>query len=247
MTNRERTERARAELVPGLRSRGVPPSDPLFTLNAAAAPAGLAAARMALDGYRCAACGFVSRRYMMVWRHGTSARKLGDLRTLCRPCWQVMNLEAAAAARSAALIWLPEFSQVALNRLMPALYAARVGRRAGASQPAQRLYGVFMERRAPADEVIGCSGLAGMVDRLAGRAADDPEAARLLGFFGQGLRLLPLDRWIVREEGLEFNQYPQMLAYWHSRKGPLVGAAERFPRIAHDWLCTLDAPAELPV
>jgi intracellular multiplication protein IcmJ len=34
------------------------------------------------------------------------------------------------------------------------------------------------------------------------------------------LRLFPLDRRIIREADLEFNQFPQILAYWRSKDGP---------------------------
>ena len=36
----------------------------------------------------------------------------------------------------------------------------------------------------------------------------------------EGIRLLPLDRRIIKEGDLEFNQFPQILAYWRSKDGP---------------------------
>ena len=36
----------------------------------------------------------------------------------------------------------------------------------------------------------------------------------------EGIRLLPLDRRLIRETDLEFNQFPQILAYWRSKEGP---------------------------
>ncbi len=47
-------------------------------------------------------------------------------------------------------------------------------------------------------------------------------AAKLKNF-----RVLPLDRRIIREGDLEFNQFPQILAYWRSKEGPF---GERPPR-----------------
>jgi len=35
-----------------------------------------------------------------------------------------------------------------------------------------------------------------------------------------GIRLFPLDRRTVKEGDLEFNQFPQILAYWRSKDGP---------------------------
>ncbi len=36
----------------------------------------------------------------------------------------------------------------------------------------------------------------------------------------KGFRILPLDRRIIKEGDLEFNQFPQILAYWRSKDGP---------------------------
>jgi len=45
-----------------------------------------------------------------------------------------------------------------------------------------------------------------------------------------GFRILPLDRRIIIENGLEFNQFPQVLAYWRSNQGPFGSTPSR------DWL-----------
>jgi intracellular multiplication protein IcmJ len=39
----------------------------------------------------------------------------------------------------------------------------------------------------------------------------------------QGLRIMPLNRRIISEADLEFNQFPQILAFWRSKHGPLYG------------------------
>ena len=46
----------------------------------------------------------------------------------------------------------------------------------------------------------------------------------------EGLRLFPLDRRIIRESDLEFNQFPQILAYWRSKNGPFAG------KLPKDWV-----------
>lgn len=38
-----------------------------------------------------------------------------------------------------------------------------------------------------------------------------------------GVKLFPLDRRIIKEADLEFNQFPQILAYWRSKNGPFGG------------------------
>ena len=44
-----------------------------------------------------------------------------------------------------------------------------------------------------------------------------------------GIRLFPLDRRIIREGDLEFNQFPQILAFWRSKDGPFGG------KIPNQW------------
>jgi intracellular multiplication protein IcmJ len=39
----------------------------------------------------------------------------------------------------------------------------------------------------------------------------------------EGIRLFPLERRIIKEADLEFNQFPQILAYWRSKDGPFGG------------------------
>jgi intracellular multiplication protein IcmJ len=38
----------------------------------------------------------------------------------------------------------------------------------------------------------------------------------------KGIRIFPLDRRTVKEGDLEFNQFPQILAYWRSKDGPFA-------------------------
>jgi intracellular multiplication protein IcmJ len=43
----------------------------------------------------------------------------------------------------------------------------------------------------------------------------------------EGIRLFPLDRRIIKEADLEFNQFPQILAYWRAKDGPFGGMVPR--------------------
>ena len=42
-----------------------------------------------------------------------------------------------------------------------------------------------------------------------------------------GLRLLPIDRRVIRSDGFEFNQFPQALAFWRSADGPFAPGRTR--------------------
>ncbi len=51
----------------------------------------------------------------------------------------------------------------------------------------------------------------------------------------KGFRLLPLDRRVIREGELEFNQFPQVLAYWRSKEGPFADLPARdWPNVFFD-------------
>lgn len=38
----------------------------------------------------------------------------------------------------------------------------------------------------------------------------------------EGIRLLPLDKYIVRIRGSETNVFPQIIKFWRSEKGPFA-------------------------
>ena len=57
----------------------------------------------------------------------------------------------------------------------------------------------------------------------------------------EGFRVWPLDRMILKAGQMEYNQFPQMLAFWRSRSGPLSGDAPRLAITVQDWLKRLSA------
>lgn len=114
--------------------------------------------------------------------------------------------------RSGVLVWLPGVTQEALNRLAPTIFAARLDRRF--QQQARALLERVMEARAAARERFDSDDPLALVELL--RAGAE---ARADGLMQQGLRLFPLDRRVVSQQALRFNQFPQMLAYWRSRRG----------------------------
>jgi len=118
--------------------------------------------------------------------------------------------------RSGALIWLPETSQAALHRIAVEIYVARIGR-GGPAKTARTCLDWFMKRRQPARDRLGTDDPAKLAEKL--RDAPPKERAALAETL-PGVRLFPLDRRIIREADLEFNQFPQILAYWRSAAGP---------------------------
>lgn len=177
-------------------------------------PAGRAA--QARDGHVCQFCGFHSLRHQRCV--GTGAERADDLVTACTFCEQVLRVDLAVAQRSGVLIWLPEMSQATLNRAMPELYVRRL-KGGQTSAGVREILDRMIARRDLAKSEFGSDDPQKLAEHL--RAAS-PDAARAL--MADGLRLLPLDRLIVRKGGLEFNLFPMVLAYWRSDAGPLAPA-----------------------
>lgn len=176
------------------------------------------------DGCACAFCGFVSKKYQIVRPKPVelTAKSIPDWGntdnwvTACIFCDQVLRVDEVPAMKSGVLIWLPEFSQAELHHLVRAVYVARISQ-GGVADAARRVLDVLLSRREEAIKRIKTDDptiLSLVLRDYVSRRAYAERAAKL-----EGIRLLPLDRRMVREGELEFNQFPQILAYWRSKDG----------------------------
>ncbi len=174
------------------------------------------------DNHTCQFCGFHSQKYQEVvfLNSNQEDEREKNLATACIFCHQCHNLEQVGEMRSGVLIWLPEIEQYRLHHIARAIYVARISQ-GPMSDSARKVLDVLMERR---EEVK---------NRL---TTDDPYilATIMRDYLGEkhyyyrnkkleGVRLFPLDRRIIKEADLEFNQFPQILAYWRSKNGPFGG------------------------
>lgn len=175
----------------------------------------LAAAVAARDDHTCRYCGFRSRKYQEAVG-GFGAVTASQFHTACIFCAQVMSVDRCAEMRSGVLVWLPEISQAELNVWMPAIYVCRIGRQRAAE--VQAILDAFLDRRNAARRLLGTDEPHVLEQRLVGARSDEAQRRTLDEI--RGLRLLPLDRRIIRHEDLEFNQFPQILAFWRSKDGP---------------------------
>ena len=178
---------------------------------------------LARDQNACRYCGFQAKKYQQLHFLNGSRRDWRDenLVTSCIFCQQCFMLDRAAAMHSGTLIWLPELSQAALNHLARAIYIARIS--PGPMADAARLaLATLTDRREDAQRRIGTDDPAILASALQDHleAEDYKQSRRKLS----GLRLFPLDRRIVKEGDIEFNQFPQILAFWRSKDGPFNGA-----------------------
>lgn len=176
------------------------------------------------DENTCRFCGFTSGKYQdVVFADGDKKNLHTDnLLTACIYCQQCFDLEKVAQMRSGVLVWLPEIEQAELHHIARAIYVSRISQ-GSMAETAKSALEKIMHRREEAKARL---------------YTDDPYLLSVVmkDFLGpkqygmrdkklKGIRLFPLDRRIIKEGDLEFNQFPQILAYWRSKNGPFGGKA----------------------
>ncbi|MBI1302129.1 MAG: hypothetical protein GC137_10835 [Alphaproteobacteria bacterium] len=122
--------------------------------------------------------------------------------------------------RSGVLLWLPEIPQADLHHIARAIYVARISQ-GPVADAARKSLDAIMYRRQSIKDRIGTDDpyiLATVLQDYLTRAHYQRREKKL-----DGIRLFPLDRRIIKESDLEFNQFPQILAYWRSKDGPFGG------------------------
>jgi intracellular multiplication protein IcmJ len=174
------------------------------------------------DDQTCQLCGFKSKKYQDVhFLDGDPENiHMDNMVTSCIYCHQCFDLEKVAQMRSGVLIWLPEIEQTDLHHIARAIYVARISQ-GSMADTAKKALETLMSRREEATARL---------------QTDDPYVLSMVmrDFLGprqyamrekklEGVRLFPLDRRIIKEGDLEFNQFPQILAYWRSKDGPFGG------------------------
>lgn len=172
----------------------------------------------ARDNHTCRFCNFRAAKYQEMHCLDEGQTDGSDRWvTACIFCQQCFRLDTAAEMQSAALIWLPEISQADLNNLCRAIYIGRItqGEIAETSRSALE---ILMSRQGELQKRLGTSDIKTIVSVMRD-FLEDAEYSRRADKFN-GVRVLPLDRRIIREGDLEFNQFPQILAYWRSKEGP---------------------------
>ena len=124
--------------------------------------------------------------------------------------------------RSGVLIWLPEIEQSVLHDITRAIYVARISQ-GPMAEAARKALDILMSRREEARRRIQTDDPYVLSTVLKDFMTPRYYAERAEKL--DGIRLFPLDRRIIKEAELEFNQFPQILAYWRSKDGPFGGKA----------------------
>ncbi len=174
------------------------------------------------DDYTCRCCGFQSQKYQEIHfiNHDSADTRPKNMATTCIFCYQCFQIDRVSSMRSGVLIWLPEIEQAELHHIARAIYVARISQ-GPIADAARRSLDVIMSRRAAIVERIGTDDpyiLSTVLSDYLGPKHYQMRQKKL-----EGVRIFPLDRRIIKEADLEFNQFPQILAYWRSKDGPFGG------------------------
>ena len=173
----------------------------------------------ARDHNQCQYCGFESEKFHLVHvKDGNLKNKKDDnLATSCIFCHQCFHLDKIADMKSGTLIWMPELTQAQIHHLARSIYVARITQ-GPMADIARRTLEMIMKRREEAIERIKTDDPKILSLVLKDYIAKEYYEDRLKKL--DGIRLFPLDRRSIKEGEFEFNQFPQILAYWRSKDGP---------------------------
>ncbi len=174
------------------------------------------------DNDTCQCCGFQAKKYQEVLFLNGDASDLSEenMKTVCIFCHQCFNLDKIHIMKSGVLLWIPEISQADLHHIARAIYVARISQ-GPISDAARRSLDALMQRREVLRNRIGTDDPYILATVLKDYLTDSHYRNRESKI--EGVRLFPLDRRIIKEADLEFNQFPQILAYWRSKDGPFGG------------------------
>lgn len=171
------------------------------------------------DNNTCQYCGYQSNKFHLIHvKDGNPLNKKDDnLATSCIFCHQCFHLDQIGDMKSGVLIWMPELTQAQLHHLARSLYVARITQ-GPMAETARKTLEMVMNRREQAIERIKTDDpqiLSLVLKDYLDKKQYEKRIEKL-----EGIRLFPLDRRTVKEGELEFNQFPQILAFWRSKDGP---------------------------
>ena len=163
------------------------------------------------DEQTCRFCGFRSEKYQDIHfkNNNPKDKHFENMVTACIFCHQCFNLNKASDMKSGVLIWLPEMSQADLHHVARAIYVARISQ-GSMADTAKKALEVIRERREHAKDRLSTDDpfiLATVMSDFLTPKHYANRSAKL-----DGIKLFPLDRRIIKEGDLEFNQFPQILA-----------------------------------
>ena len=172
------------------------------------------------DNHCCQVCGFWATKYQEVLARGGATWDMRALSTMCIFCAQILTLEVVETRRSGVLVHAPDISQQDLNALAVSIYIGRISQ-GPAAEACREVLASIMAGRAGAVATLGYDDPKRLSEDL--RACDTAAELAELRLATRDIRLFALDRRIIKEKDMEFNQFPQIVAFWRSKNGPFGG------------------------
>lgn len=168
------------------------------------------------DDHTCRFCGFKALQYQRVIPYADTGDGLPFV-TACTFCEQTLFLDRAGLMGTGVLIWLPEIGAAELNHIARAIYVAKASSNP-MTESAARAYDALIARRADAKKRLGSDDSLLLATILHESLSQD-EARHAVGKL-EGIRVLPLDKHVMRDSKGESNKFGQIVKYWVSADGP---------------------------
>lgn len=140
--------------------------------------------------------------------------------TACSFCELVVSLERAGMMGGGIMLWLPEITQAELNHIARAIYIARAEDGSEIAEAASRALDALMARRLDAKKRLGSDDPIVLATVLH-ENLNDAERAKAIAKL-DGIRLMPLDKHMVRSAKGDINGFPHIVKFWRSARGPFA-------------------------
>ncbi len=164
------------------------------------------------DDYTCQCCRFRAKEYQSILALHGNIRDLDNLITVCIFCQQCFQLHKIDQISSGVLIWLPEFTQVELNRLSRVLFVSAYARR-DEYRKSEFFVNKLLEREKMCAAKVGIGKPKELLQKLRDNAFDQDLLDHV-----KSIRLLPTQKRILKQGLSEYNQFPQIIASWQMEK-----------------------------
>jgi intracellular multiplication protein IcmJ len=166
------------------------------------------------DDHTCRFCGFRAVQHQRI------VASNDGLVTACGFCEQVLSLERAGLMGGGVLIWLPEITQAELNHIARAIYVARSESGTPMADAATRTLDALMLRRTDAKKRLGTDDPLMLATILHENLSDGERAGAIKKL--EGVKLMPLDKYIVHTKTGDVNGFPRIVKFWRSPDGPFA-------------------------
>ena len=166
------------------------------------------------DDFTCRFCGFRAVQYQRIVQFEK------QFVTACSFCEQVIALDRAGMMGTAVLIWLPEITQAELHHVARAIYVARADEGSEMAEIATRALDAIMTRRADAKKRLGSDDPMLLATVMHENLTEAERAAAVTKL--EGIRLMPLEKHMVRSAQGDINGFPRIVKFWRSPQGPFA-------------------------